>query len=735
MFGPLRPVEIEQLYERGWFAITEWLFAMSTFRDEFGVWFLIMFVSLFVGKLWGWLADGRIETLEQQPPANPRLFHGRLIASLTLYVLFAVQMFRYCLDTVLDEARPGVMVMFVFEFAIISISAFSTVLRYMLWAEEYRIIKKQTKERKEALKTAIRQAREQSQNQETDGSQEPADAAAQGPQTEAEVDEEDIEVPGWEAKGSWLFALDIGTDFLKLVAYMAFFTILTVFYGIPIYIIRDMYLTLRSFTKRVSDYIRYQHATRDMHARYPDATAQELEPDNTCIVCREEMRPWHAADAQARRAADPLAHSVNERHRPKKLPCGHILHFGCLRSWLERQQACPICRRSVLASVQRPEDSAAGAAQAPNNNDANNQRPPGNGGRVFQFGPLRLEFRRFGADQDALRNTGANANDQPQAGPQQPVVTEVPPSSTSTQPVTTQVQQARSSLRSATIGWQLQQIEQQLQQEIQALNLSRQRLQLVRALQAELDRLRAASSQPAVPVAWPIPGVHPALQFTGPTLTAPMNAPLAVAGHGLQQGATPGIGAQDPLPEGLVLPPGWTAIPLRPFAEPPTTTQPSTSQPADVSAAHAEVHTSASHTATPQAEHRESSASDLFTALPRRASPSAAAAAAPNGHPIDPQRLTTPPAAPPAAASDAPPLSPQPLRRAPLPATLDDAADAPPPPPSLLSGGADPWSFAPAAAAATTTANGSASGAAPMANGSAKAALQPSVEDGEDEGD
>lgn len=32
----------------------------------------------------------------------------------------------------------------------------------------------------------------------------------------------------------------------------------------------------------------------------------------------------------------------------KKLPCGHILHLHCLRSWLERAQICPICRTPVL---------------------------------------------------------------------------------------------------------------------------------------------------------------------------------------------------------------------------------------------------------------------------------------------------------------------------------------------------------------------------------------------------
>jgi len=33
---------------------------------------------------------------------------------------------------------------------------------------------------------------------------------------------------------------------------------------------------------------------------------------------------------------------------PKKLICGHIFHFHCLRSWLERQQTCPTCRRPVI---------------------------------------------------------------------------------------------------------------------------------------------------------------------------------------------------------------------------------------------------------------------------------------------------------------------------------------------------------------------------------------------------
>lgn len=59
---------------------------------------------------------------------------------------------------------------------------------------------------------------------------------------------------------------------------------------------------------------------------YPDATAEELQQgDNVCIICREEMTTGC-----------------------KKLPCNHIFHTSCLRSWFQRQQTCPTCRMDVL---------------------------------------------------------------------------------------------------------------------------------------------------------------------------------------------------------------------------------------------------------------------------------------------------------------------------------------------------------------------------------------------------
>lgn len=85
----------------------------------------------------------------------------------------------------------------------------------------------------------------------------------------------------------------------------------------------------------------------DVFTRYPNATAEELAAgDNVCIICREEMVAGNC----------------------KKLPCNHIFHASCLRSWFQRQQTCPTCRMDVLrppAPATPAPAPAAPAAQGP----------------------------------------------------------------------------------------------------------------------------------------------------------------------------------------------------------------------------------------------------------------------------------------------------------------------------------------------------------------------------------
>lgn len=137
----------------------------------------------------------------------------------------------------------------------------------------------------------------------------------------------------FEHRSTVIFYLDFFVDLFKLLIYTGFFGVVMFYYGLPIHIIRDLYVTVVSFSKRVRDMINYHQIMSDLQTRYPDVSAEELSTcnDPTCIICREEM-----------------SFSV------KRLPCGHFFHFKCLKSWLERQQVCPTCRKSVLEKPKPP---------------------------------------------------------------------------------------------------------------------------------------------------------------------------------------------------------------------------------------------------------------------------------------------------------------------------------------------------------------------------------------------
>jgi E3 ubiquitin-protein ligase synoviolin len=581
-YGPLRPIETEQLYDKAWFAVSETLLAMTIFRDDIGLWFFAMFLCLLAGKVWQWIGEGRVEFLEQQPPANPRLFHARLASSLLLSVFFDVYMTQYCVSSILSAARPGVMVMFGFEYVLLAIASISTLMRYGLSLVEIAITQRQEKARDEARRIAREEARQQAV---AEGAEAPA---------EEEDDDDEADVPGWEEKGRWVFYLDLATDFVKASVYMGFFTVLMTFYGIPIHIMRDLFMSVRSLIKRINDFIQYRNATRDMNTRYPDATGDDLSRENICIVCREEMRPWNLPGAEG---VQP-GRRVDERQRPKKLPCGHILHFSCLRSWLERQQVCPTCRRPVLGEAtpqpaqpnnqanpvvpnqpnqpnaqpqgglrgflpgnaqQPPANQAQPGAPAPQGAQPN--RPNGNM-RVFNLGPFRLALGnlRLPAEQagnannvrnaiDALRQQ-AVAGQAPQAPPQ------VPQGQFSTQ---TLVSNSAPAVPADQMGAALAQqpvdirhdilrIQQHIIQQLRQLNVQNEQLEITSRLLVELNRLNALSA-----VGQQASGVAPTDAQNISSFT-----PQAYFARDqvLRQGDAG-------MPEGLILPEGWT---LRPMA-------------------------------------------------------------------------------------------------------------------------------------------------------------------------
>lgn len=206
-FGALRPVEVEQLYEKAWFAVTETCLAMTVFREEVGAFFLVMFTALITGKVWGWIGEGRVEVLEQQPPANPRLFHTRLVVSLVTSIVYNCWLLNYSINIVIATAKPTMMVMFLFEFAVLAVGSMHTGLRYVISLVEASVIKNQTRQRLEQRRSEVRRERDDILRRREAG--ELAEGEGEPLPDPDEIEEMDIEVPGWDAKGQWILFLDL----------------------------------------------------------------------------------------------------------------------------------------------------------------------------------------------------------------------------------------------------------------------------------------------------------------------------------------------------------------------------------------------------------------------------------------------------------------------------------------------------------------------------------------------
>jgi len=270
LFGGLRAIETEHLHERAWLSLTETGLAMTVFREDVRPSAVVAFAGLLAAKAFHWLLRDRVDSIDQLPHVSPR-FHARIL--ITSLILAFIDCFAISHAIVgIAKYGPSIAIMFLFEFTLLSVSLFSIFAQYLLTLLSSRLP---------------------------------------------------------HPKSLYQIHLTLVSSFFNLVLYIGFFLTLLQFYGLPIHILRDVYVASRQFLSQLLGYVRYRKATKDMETRYPDAVS--LPEDDTCIVCRETMGLDDEGDS-----------------RPKKLNCGHVLHLGCLRGWLERVQSCPICRRSLI---------------------------------------------------------------------------------------------------------------------------------------------------------------------------------------------------------------------------------------------------------------------------------------------------------------------------------------------------------------------------------------------------
>eukprot|EP01120_Amphizonella_sp_Union-15-10_P014159 TRINITY_DN6780_c0_g1_i2.p1 TRINITY_DN6780_c0_g1~~TRINITY_DN6780_c0_g1_i2.p1 ORF type:complete len:567 (+),score=85.87 TRINITY_DN6780_c0_g1_i2:69-1769(+) len=160
----------------------------------------------------------------------------------------------------------------------------------------------------------------------------------------------------WESKTVYVLYLEFIADMVQLVVYLIFFAVIWTYYGLPLHLIRQIYYSFKHFKERVLGVVRYWRAISDLESRFPNATAADLErAHHICVICRD--------------------HNMNEG---KKLPCGHVLHVHCLRTWFQTRQECPICRTPLSNNAPADNDAAVQNNEpAANNNPAVPNIPPG----------------------------------------------------------------------------------------------------------------------------------------------------------------------------------------------------------------------------------------------------------------------------------------------------------------------------------------------------------------------
>jgi len=183
-FGSIRFAELERLYDKTWFAVTETCLAMTIFRDEFNAVFVAQFVLLLAIKMFHWLAEDRVSFMEQTPHLS-QLFHARMIGVTAVLAAFDCFLVHSTAMKLLTHG-PSMQLLFGFEYLVLLTAIVSTFCKYVLQCIDHN------------------------------------------------ADQQ------WDAKAIFMFYVDIVQDFIKLIVYVSFFVVVMNFYGLPLHIIRDL---------------------------------------------------------------------------------------------------------------------------------------------------------------------------------------------------------------------------------------------------------------------------------------------------------------------------------------------------------------------------------------------------------------------------------------------------------------------------------------------------------------
>ena len=278
--GGLRLHEAEGLGDFFRWNVTETCLALTMFRSELTVSNGILFLLLVLAKCLHWVADlreGHLRVTEESIVVQEGGFwngwpvlqwqHAKLWVFLVILQVIDIFAVHWCGQDILTHG-PSVSILFGFEAAILLVSAWNNLVLWHL----------------HALDGCMHYLHEQTNP--------------------------DQRVHRWihpwkEHKATVTFAVEVQAQAAKFLFYVTFFCIVLTYYGMPINLFREVYVSFQALKQRLVAFAKYRRLMASMN-RFQNVTEGELEDAGAdCIICRDTM-------------------TVNDC---KKLPgCGHVFH-------------------------------------------------------------------------------------------------------------------------------------------------------------------------------------------------------------------------------------------------------------------------------------------------------------------------------------------------------------------------------------------------------------------------
>jgi E3 ubiquitin-protein ligase synoviolin len=256
----LRLAEAEGLGDFFRWNITETCLALTIFRAELTVKTGVLFLIFVLAKCLHWVADtreGHLRMTEEAVVVRPnsrwpalRWSHVKLLACLYLLQLMDVLAVIQCGQDIWQKGA-SVSILFAFEGAIMLTSVVSNILLWHLHLVDGLV--HYLHEKTEPTSPMHRWIH-----------------------------------PWKDHKATMIFAVEVQAQATKFFFYVTFFAIVMTYYGLPINLIREVYVSFQALKQRLTAFGKYRQLMASMN-RFANPSAEELEEERTCIICRDEM--------------------------------------------------------------------------------------------------------------------------------------------------------------------------------------------------------------------------------------------------------------------------------------------------------------------------------------------------------------------------------------------------------------------------------------------------------------